>query len=226
MSSILTTSAIVFTILSCFHFTFKLNLVNFLFILFFSDARQDFKMNVKKALNSFQVLDIKIGSDSMREDSITLAKIIRPEWNVSKMKTKFFTNGTTNQLIGCFLEGHESDMILIRVYGANTHLFIDRSQEIDNLQLMNKYYLSPPLFASFNNGICYGYNEGIVINREMVKEEIVSLNICKMMAKMHSISFHENKNNKYTQACLFVDLRKYVNLLLPSSLANLNLDQK
>ena len=175
-------------------------------------------MNVKSVLDSYKILDIELRPEFMKEDAIKLAHLVKPEWNKSKIQTKFFTDGTTNQLMGCYLNDDENNIILIRIYGLNTQLFIDRNQEIENLQLMNKYYLSPPLFASFQNGICYGYNQGKVITQEMIKNEKISFNVCKMMAKMHSISFHEKKNQKSTHACLFNDLNKYLNLIMPSTL--------
>lgn len=45
-----------------------------------------------------------------------------------------YTAGVTNILVGVWC-GKESEQVLVRVYGNNTHLFIDRQQEIDTMKV-------------------------------------------------------------------------------------------
>lgn len=46
-----------------------------------------------------------------------------------------FTDGITNKLIGCFYNESPSDVILVRVYGTNTDLLIDRKAETATLKV-------------------------------------------------------------------------------------------
>lgn len=44
-----------------------------------------------------------------------------------------FTDGITNKLIGLSLASNPKDVVMIKVYGANTELMIDRQAEIDTM---------------------------------------------------------------------------------------------
>lgn len=48
-----------------------------------------------------------------------------------------FTDGITNKLIGCFNANFPEDVILVRVYGQNTDLLIDRKAETENIKVKN-----------------------------------------------------------------------------------------
>lgn len=48
-----------------------------------------------------------------------------------------FTDGITNKLIGCFNANFPEDVILVRVYGQNTDLLIDRKAETENIKVQN-----------------------------------------------------------------------------------------
>lgn len=48
-----------------------------------------------------------------------------------------FTDGITNKLIGCFNTNFPEDVILVRVYGQNTDLLIDRKAETENIKVQN-----------------------------------------------------------------------------------------
>lgn len=48
-----------------------------------------------------------------------------------------FTEGITNKLIGCYqkTDTEKEDGIVMRIYGAQTDLIIDREMEIRNMQV-------------------------------------------------------------------------------------------
>lgn len=51
---------------------------------------------------------------------------------------QLFTDGITNKLIGCFNSANGSsdvDVILVRVYGPNTDLLINRKTELENIKV-------------------------------------------------------------------------------------------
>lgn len=52
-----------------------------------------------------------------------------------------FTDGITNKLIGFNLVTEPKDVIMIKVYGANTELMIDRQAEIDTMTVCSKYLI-------------------------------------------------------------------------------------
>lgn len=135
-----------------------------------------------------QQLDIFIGNDDeLQECAVTITRRMKAEWAERDIRVKIFTDGITNRLVGCYRDDAPNDVVLIRVYGEKTELFIDRKIEIRNMQLMHAAGLSPPLFCSFRNGICYGYTPGQVLDHEMVRDATISRLIAEKLAEMHSV---------------------------------------
>lgn len=50
-----------------------------------------------------------------------------------------FTDGITNTLVGLYHKDTPTDILLMRIYGHNTHLLIDREAEKSNFRV--SYYL-------------------------------------------------------------------------------------
>lgn len=124
-----------------------------------------------------------------------------------------FTDGTTNKLIGCCIPKHSDDndeislenddnmyhynVILIRIYGKNTEVLIDRKKEISNFKLLHKYGFAPQLLATFTNGLAYEYSDGKPLSKTKIYEEHVWLQVAKRMAEMHrdiKCNYNENAN--------------------------------
>lgn len=55
--------------------------------------------------------------------------------NIFFLLFQAFTDGRTNKLVGVWCSGHYTDMVLIRVYGNNSDLLIDRESEIKNIRV-------------------------------------------------------------------------------------------
>ncbi|XP_022237859.1 ethanolamine kinase 1-like isoform X2 [Limulus polyphemus] len=123
-----------------------------------------------------QTLDITVADSSLedlKKGSLEIVKHLKKNWNPNDIKVKVFTEGATNQLIGCFMTPNPDDMVLIRVYGRKTDLFVDRKAEVRNMELMNAAGLGTPVYSSFNNGLAYKYIPGVIVNKTMVcKPEI------------------------------------------------------
>lgn len=119
--------------------------------------------------------------------------------------------------------------------GEKTELFIDRAAEKRNMKLMTERGLAPPLFASFINGLCYGFTPGTPVNHDEVRSGEISHLIADKMARMHSLvkprrtpsfcavsqcppdcSRSPNSIPHIIQPCLFRYLRKYLELLRDS----------
>ena len=90
-----------------------------------------------------------------------------------------FTGGITNTLMGCW---HKDDpaqekMVLIRIYGTNSELFVDRDAEIHNIQLLHAAGCARPLFARFENGIAYGFFPGTCLDETNVRDPVISRSV-------------------------------------------------
>lgn len=170
-------------------------------------------------------------SDGNLEDGVTqVIKSVRPEWPELDIKLKVFTDGITNRLIGVYLDDSPNEMVLIRVYGEKTELFIDRRQEVRNMRTMHKSGLIPAVYCTFNNGICYGYSPGIVLNEQLVRDVLISRLISEMMARMHTIRPQTNRSVEHKdllepEPSLFKGLRKFLDLI-PSALKDSQHDKR
>jgi len=60
---------------------------------------------------------------------------------------QIFTDGRTNKLVGVWHSGHYTDMVLIRVYGNNSDLLIDRKSEIENIRVKILSVLQSSLYS-------------------------------------------------------------------------------
>lgn len=49
---------------------------------------------------------------------------------------QLFTDGTTNKLVGCYVEDSPEDVVLVRVYGNKTELIVDRDNELKSFQVV------------------------------------------------------------------------------------------
>ena len=114
----------------------------------------DFDFNFDELLSNQQLLE--------------LLRYVRPMWqNPNQIKYHVFTEGSTNRLIG-FSYGAKlnTDSFLMRIYGHNTELFIDRKSEIENICRLHESDLCSPIFCTFKNGMCYGFLPGALDSNE------------------------------------------------------------
>lgn len=158
---------------------------------------------------------------------------------------QFFTDGTTNKLIGCCMPKHNNndeialddvdslnqyEVILIRIYGKNTEVLIDRQKEIENFKSLHKYGFAPKLLATFNNGLAYEYSNGKPLSKSDIYEEQVWRKIAQRMAEMHrdvkcNPDVDSDELTVEKQPVLWIKLRRMFELI-PSKYSNLEKQQR
>lgn len=168
-------------------------------------------------------LPVTIIPDQLEIGARIIVGHICPKWAKETLKFKVFTDGITNRLIGVCQMNNPADMILIRVYGEKTDLFIDRAKEVRNMKIMHNAGLSAPVYCTFVNGIAYGFSPGDVLDQQMVQDDVISKLIAKKMAKMHTLQVNNNigienviSNNHFDEkrtTCLFQGIHKFLDLL-------------
>ncbi|EZA50752.1 Ethanolamine kinase [Ooceraea biroi] len=157
-------------------------------------------------------LDITIDENKITDGAKDIIKKIRPLWPLHQLHFKSFTDGKTNKLIGIWYSGHYTDMVLIRIYGNNTDLLIDRKSEIQNIQILNKAGYTHCIYATFNNGFAYQFLEGETLTTETVRDAAVYPLIARRMAEMHSLKL-ENEEPASREACIWNMLKKFLQLM-------------
>ncbi|GAB6019507.1 Ethanolamine kinase 1 [Chamberlinius hualienensis] len=159
------------------------------------------------------ILDISLVETDLENGVHKLLKSVRPEWTKDDIQIKDFTDGITNRLIGCYIPEKAEDMVLIRIYGRNTDLIIDRKAEVETMMSLSKIGCAAPLYATFSNGICYGYVPGETLDVVSVREPNVYKLIAELFVKFHRLPA---ANGECATPLLFPVLKKYYQLI-PSS---------
>ena len=156
----------------------------------------------------------RLDPENIEESIKPILKQIRPEWNLNEVKFKQFDEGISNMLVGCNMPGLEAgEMILFRVFGNKTELFIDREKELETFQILHSKGYGPPVYGTLENGLAYGFLTGDVLDCDTIADSHISLLCARHMAHLHAIKInHENSMHK-AEPMLFNGMMKYHNLL-------------
>jgi len=131
-----------------------------------------------------------VAESTLVRDALDVVLRVRSAWTEDTVKSKLFTDGITNKLVGFWAEDDSSkkDMLLVRVYGQSTDAIIDREAEKRNMLLMSELGCAKPLYAVFANGLCYGYVHGQCLDVDSVRLPEVNWLVAAEMAKIHSVT--------------------------------------
>lgn len=137
-----------------------------------------------------------------------------------KIVMKKFTDGLSNILVGIYHLDRPNDIIMVRIYGEAVNNLVDRNKEMETMVMLNSVGLSSKLYAKFENGFCYEYLDGLVLDTDLVGNEKVAKLTARSIAKLHTLSF-DNKDKepdaKLQESNLIKRLEKILNLI-PSDL--------
>jgi ethanolamine kinase len=86
----------------------------------------------------------------------------------------------------------DDEAILMRAYGNNTDILIDRDREAESHALLAKRGLAPPLLARFNNGLLYNFIQGRVCTPQDLIKEDVWRGVARRLAEWHSVPLPES----------------------------------
>ncbi|XP_034031764.1 ethanolamine kinase 1-like isoform X2 [Thalassophryne amazonica] len=116
-------------------------------------------------------VDVHVDELEPHRGILELLSRLRPHWNAHDIQMKTFTEGITNQLIGCYIGSlQEPGCVLVRLYGQSTELFVNRNREIEMFQIMHSHSCGPEIYCSFHNGICYEFVMGTVLDDELLRQ--------------------------------------------------------
>ncbi|XP_038664014.1 ethanolamine kinase 1-like isoform X2 [Scyliorhinus canicula] len=155
-------------------------------------------------------LDIFVDEKEPRNGIEALLRELRPFWQPAEVKLKTFTDGITNKLVGCHVDQAMEDVVLVRIYGNMTELFVDRRNEVECFQVLHAHRCAPDLYCTFQNGICYKFIRGTVLNMWMLREPSIFRLVAKEMAHFHSV---QTDNCYPMEPVLWKTLSKYLTLL-------------
>ena len=154
-------------------------------------------------------IPIFVDEQDVAGGSMELIKVLRPAWDSSHIKTKLFTDGTTNKLVSCSVEDSPDDVVLVRVYGNQTELIVDRDNELKSFQVLHENGCAPRLYCTFQNGICYEFMQGDTLRTQDVRDPSLFRMIAREMARTHVINAH----GSIPKPNLWIKMRKYFSLV-------------
>uniref|UniRef100_A0A3B1JBC9 ethanolamine kinase n=1 Tax=Astyanax mexicanus TaxID=7994 RepID=A0A3B1JBC9_ASTMX len=156
-------------------------------------------------------IDICLDENNPGSGITELFRTLRPQWKAEDIQMKVFTEGITNQLLGCYVGSvGEAGVVLVRVYGKMTELFVDRKREMEMFRLLHAHGCGPRLYCSFQNGICYEFLKGTVLDDPLLTQPAVYRLIAAEMGKLHSI---KPQSSSSPQPVLWSKLTNYMQLL-------------
>ncbi|KAJ8381922.1 hypothetical protein SKAU_G00027000 [Synaphobranchus kaupii] len=154
--------------------------------------------------------NVTVDENDFRSGALKLMKELRPQWKPSEVKMKFFTDGITNKLIGCYVGSVMQKVVLVRVYGHKTELFLDRENEVKSFRVLQAHRCAPRLYCTFNNGLCYEFLQGTALEPEHIRSSSVFRQIARQLAKYHAIHAH---NGWVPKSDLWLKMGKFFSLV-------------
>ncbi|KAJ8343442.1 hypothetical protein SKAU_G00307710 [Synaphobranchus kaupii] len=155
-------------------------------------------------------LDVSVEESAPHRGVLALLEKLRPQWKPADIKLKFFTEGITNLLIGCSVDRGLGDTVLVRVYGRQTELYVDRERERETFQTLHAHGCGPQLYCSFRNGICYQFVRGVALDDKLLRQPAIYRLIAREMARIHSIP---PKNGSPEQPVLWTKVSEFFHLV-------------
>lgn len=121
-----------------------------------------------------------------------------PAWNPENVKVKPVSGGITNMLIKCThldKPNNCKQVVLVRTYGQNTGLIIDRDDEFKNHLMLNRLNLAPMIYARFNNGIVYGFLKGRSLTSDELSDPDLYPLIGQKLGYWHNVLIRAESSN-------------------------------
>lgn len=136
----------------------------------------------------------------------------------SKIAIKKFTDGISNILIGVYqIDNPDQIIMMIRIYGQAVSNLVDRNKEMETMVLLNSVGLSSKLYAKFENGFCYEYLNGEVLDPDRLRDEGVAKLVARSIAKLHSLNLCQAADFIGQKSNLIKTMRKMLDSI-PSGL--------
>ena len=147
-------------------------------------------------LNQIRAIPLSYNHHEPEASARTLCFTLRPEWEGGEGDVDFvpLKDGITNTLIkaikkrsGFSEEQIDREAVLIRVYGEETELLINREREITSHTMLAQRGLAPPLLARFENGLIYEFIRGHVCSAADLTQESIWRAVACRLAQWHAL---------------------------------------
>ncbi|CAF1162495.1 unnamed protein product [Adineta ricciae] len=166
------------------------------------------KTNVSQSYNQSVHVDIELDAADLKTSGPRLACLVKSDWINKKLSFKELTDGLSNQMLAMFPPSYDEQALIIRTYGKNSDLIVDRQAEIRNMVKLSQYDMANEVLATFNNGFLYALVPGDQID---VDDGKIDSPLAAKLAAFHSVPSDDGNNEKKSR--LTEKLDHYVHLL-------------
>ncbi|EPY51829.1 choline kinase [Schizosaccharomyces cryophilus OY26] len=84
-------------------------------------------------------------------------------------------------------EGCKAIKLLLRIYGPNVEMFINRFVELENLKRLAKHNIGPRLLGEFGNGRFEQYMESTTLTPETIRDPTCSIYVARRISELHYV---------------------------------------
>ncbi|KAJ2782725.1 hypothetical protein H4R18_002099 [Coemansia javaensis] len=144
-------------------------------------------LEAEAPVHGVPVVPFEVQHDHLLDDARELMLRVFPGWAAGDLVLKENSGGITNKLVRC-VNRRENLTVLIRAYGRNTEIIIDRGMELANMAGLASQGVCPPVYARFANGLVYGYIPGTVPSPEEMGSAALAPLIARKLAEWGQIS--------------------------------------
>ena len=164
--------------------------------------------------NPIDVCDYTVTFESREQSVLEAVRRIVPSWSTALQEDVVLvalTGGITNTM---YLLTWKADMkIIVRLFGANTELFIDRKNENSLFAALSGLDMGcPNFYGLFNNGRIEGYLPARAVTPAEMREPYVYLRLAEAAARFHTrgstikASSFPHENRMHPQFAEYYDL--------------------
>lgn len=147
-------------------------------------------------LESIPIIPLSYSHRNPEASARDLCFAVFPSWESDAGAVELIPlkDGITNTLIKALIrrpsydeDDTDREAVLLRVYGDDTELLINREREITCHSILARRGLAPPLLARFDNGLIYEFIRGHVCSPEDLTKESIWRAVACRLAQWHAL---------------------------------------
>ena len=105
-------------------------------------------------------INIELDSTNLETSGPRLVCLVKTDWINQTVTFEKLTDGLSNKLLAMFPSSKDEQSLIVRIYGNNSDLIIDRKVEIQTMVRLCQHDMANQVLLTFNNGFLYTYVPG------------------------------------------------------------------
>ncbi|KAI9322602.1 kinase-like domain-containing protein [Dichotomocladium elegans] len=177
-----------------------------------TDEPEEFQMHESHSqlVEATPFIDLEVSGANLFDGAFSVVSAIFTSWQRKDVKLVQCKDGITNQLVRV-IHIPTDFSVLVRAFGRDSEIIIDRKQEIINIVTLSAQGLCPPLYARFRNGLVYGFIKGRVSTVDEMACPKTASWIARRLAEWHKVRLpHDQGGKTVPKQVLWQTMRRWV----------------